>query len=70
MRCTCLGGVEAVRKANLCGKSLCGGCAGPRQVLIAFVFLGKYLEALAMGRTSAALAKLMNLQARTRPLNH
>jgi Cu+-exporting ATPase len=31
-------------------------------VLIAFVFLGKYLEELAKGRTSRALSKLMQLQ--------
>ena len=37
-------------------------------VLIAFVFLGKYLEALAMGRTSAALSKLLNLQPQVRLL--
>ena len=37
-------------------------------VLIAVVFLGKYLEALAMGRTSAALSKLLNLQPQVRLL--
>lgn len=34
-------------------------------ILITFVLLGKYLEAIAKGKTSAAIKKLMSLQAKT-----
>ncbi|MFQ5620925.1 MAG: copper-translocating P-type ATPase [Candidatus Nanoarchaeia archaeon] len=34
-------------------------------VLIAFILMGKYLEAIAKGRTSEAIRKLMDLQAKT-----
>mgnify|MGYP001611899715 CR=1 FL=1 len=34
-------------------------------ILITFILLGKYLEALAKGRTSAAIKKLIGLQAKT-----